>query len=415
MKEINIGILGLGTVGIGIVQLLKKRQAKIKNIYGVHFNLKTIAVRDVNKKRNVELPANTKLCDDDSKVIDDPDIQIVIEVTGNVDGAYHAIQRAMQSGKSVITANKEMLASHINDLNTIAKNNQVNFFYEASVAGGIPILRVLSESILTDSFEQVNGIINGTSNYILSEMLTNQADYHQVLEAAQQLGYAEANPRNDVKGYDAAYKLSILSYLIFGQFLPVSKIRLQGIDQISIEDLKAAQNDGYKIKLIANLKRKHKQLTASVVPTAIKKDEQLANVDGVQNAIQVTSDALGRTTYTGAGAGSLPTANSVLSDLIASANTETNGYSMALQNDNNNDYQIIKNGGKSQYLIIIHLRDNQINSVAKLESIQKIKFDNISTMMTNEISYPELQLLLKKIKNHVHPGTIVHAFPIFKS
>lgn len=319
MQTITIGLLGLGTVGGGVVKLLQEHAAKIEQTTNVHFILKRVAVAHLNKPRNVTLPGNTILTDQLDEVINDPEIQIIVETMGTVNRARQAISQAIYNHKSVITANKDLLAVDGPHLAQLAKNRHVDFLYEASVAGGIPILRVLSSSLATDQISQVTGIINGTANYILSAMASDNVSYDRALIEAQKKGYAEANPTNDVKGIDTANKLSILSQFAFGKALDSNKLGIQGIDNLTALQLTSASHFGYTIKLLAIAKRLGTKLYTYVGPMLINHNNQLAQVNGVQNAVAVESNALGSSIYTGPGAGAKPTANSILSDLAAAA------------------------------------------------------------------------------------------------
>ena len=255
MQTITIGLLGLGTVGGGVVKLLQEHASKIEQTTGVHFVLKRVAVAHLNKPRKVNLPAETILTDQIDDVINDPEIQVIVETMGTVNLAREAIVQAIYNHKSVITANKDLLAIDGPKLAQLAESRHVDFLYEASVAGGIPILRVLSSSLVTDQITQVAGIINGTANYILSATASDNVSYDKALMTAQAKGYAEANPTNDVKGIDTANKLSILSQFAFGKALNPSKLGVRGIDQLTGAQLASAKQFGYTIKLLAIAKR----------------------------------------------------------------------------------------------------------------------------------------------------------------
>lgn len=319
MQTITIGLLGLGTVGGGVVKLLQEHATKIEQTTNVHFVLKRVAVAHLDKPRQVNLPDETILTDQLDDVLNDPEIQIIVETMGTVNRARQAITQAIYNHKSVITANKDLLAIDGPRLAQLAKSRHVDFLYEASVAGGIPILRVLSSSLVADQISQVTGIINGTANYILSAMTNNNVSYNKALINAQKKGYAEANPTNDVKGIDTANKLSILSQFAFGKALTPEELGIQGIENLTTAQLASASHFGYTIKLLAIAKRIGNQLYTFVGPALVNQDDQLAQVNGVQNAVAVESNALGTSVYTGAGAGAKPTANSILSDLAAAA------------------------------------------------------------------------------------------------
>lgn len=325
MKTITIGLLGLGTVGKGVVDLLKTQAPKIARTQDFRFKLKSVAVHDRSHHLKDNLPAGTILTDKIADVVDDPEIQVVIETMGTIEPAKIAICQAILNGKSIISANKDLLATAGEELLRLAKTVGVDFFYEASVAGGIPILRVLSSCLETDQITQITGIINGTANYVLTAMDREGKDYSTALADAQKLGYAEADPTNDVQGIDATYKLIILSRFAFGQSLSLSDIPSQGITQVTPAELSSAHQLGLKIKLLAVAEEKNNELFSFVGPAAIPTTKPLAHVNGVQNAIAVQSTALGETTYTGPGAGAAPTANSILSDLLATGDDIVKG------------------------------------------------------------------------------------------
>lgn len=334
MRTITLGLLGLGTVGSGVVKLLQAQQAKLEQTAQVHFHLKRVAVAHLAKHRNDPLPSGTVLTDNIDDVLNDQDIQVVIETMGTVNLARDVIKKAIYRGKSVITANKDLLATDGPQLAELARFRHVDFMYEASVAGGIPILRVLSNSLVTDQISQITGIINGTANYILTAMSTGGLSYQDALAEAQEKGYAEPDPTNDVQGIDTANKLSILSQFAFGRALDPRQLTITGIDRVAKQQLAAASQLGYAVKLLAIARRKGDCIFTFVGPALLPQTTQLAQIAGVQNAIEVHSSALGTTVYTGPGAGAEPTANSILSDLVAVADhiinfdsgKEFNGY-----------------------------------------------------------------------------------------
>ncbi|AMV62621.1 Homoserine dehydrogenase [Pediococcus damnosus] len=316
MTDISVGMLGCGTVGTGVLTLLKRGAKQIAESLNVHFKVKKIAVKHPDKKRDTELTENMQFTGQIENVINDPSIQIIIEVMGTLNEAYDAIYQAISNGKSVITANKELIALKGPQLTRLAHEKHVDLYYEASVGGGIPILRVLSDSLITDQITGLTGIVNGTSNYVLSAMKNDHNSYEESLKQAQELGYAETNPVNDIEGFDAAYKLAILSQLAFGQTINLKQLNRKGIGQITTEDIKGASRLGLTIKPIVIAREKHHELYTLVGPVAVSRQYPLATVNGVENSILVTSTALGTTSYTGPGAGSEPTANSVMSDLL---------------------------------------------------------------------------------------------------
>ncbi|WP_048000249.1 homoserine dehydrogenase [Lactiplantibacillus herbarum] len=318
ITTIEVGMLGFGTVGTGVVTRLTRVATRIERTQGLRLHLAVVAVSHLNAPRAVQLPIGTRLTDSIASVVEDPRIQIVVEVMGTVATAKRAIIAALKNGKSVVTANKDLMATAGSQLLALAQRHHCDLFYEASVAGGIPILRTLTDSYATDTVTGITGIINGTANYILSAMAEGQS-YQRALGAAQRAGYAETDPSNDVTGLDAAYKLMILSRFAFGQPLTLSQVAPVGITDISAEQCQLAAHYGWQLKLLAEMKRDADSLYCRVAPVALPRSEALARIDGVQNAVAIQSEAIGASLYTGPGAGSTATANSVLSDVILAA------------------------------------------------------------------------------------------------
>ncbi|GAB5052726.1 homoserine dehydrogenase [Pediococcus ethanolidurans] len=316
MTTISVGMLGCGTVGTGVLTLLNREASQVAESLKVHFSVKKIAVKHPDKKRTLNFNENVQFTGQIENVTTDPSIQIIIEVMGTLEQAYQAIYQAITNGKSVITANKELIALRGPQLTELARQNHVDLYYEASVGGGIPILRVLSDSLITDQISGLTGIVNGTSNYVLSAMKNEHSSYEKSLKQAQKLGYAEANPTNDVEGFDAAYKLAILSQLAFGHAINLKQLNRCGIQRITTGEINGAAALGLTLKPAIVARKKGQTLFTLVGPVAVTKQHPLANINGVENSILVTSAALGTTSYTGPGAGSEPTANSIMSDLL---------------------------------------------------------------------------------------------------
>ena len=322
---IEVGMLGLGTVGSGVVERLTRSTAKIEQTQGIRLHLAAVAVNHLNAHRSVQLPIGTRLTDSLTNVVCDRKIQLIIEVMGTVATAKAAIVAALNQGKAVVTANKDLIATAGPELAALAKKQGCDLFYEASVAGGIPILRTLTDSYVTDNVQAVSGIINGTANYILSAMAAGQS-YEQALATAQAAGYAEADPTNDVAGIDAAYKLMILSRFAFGQELSLSQIAPTGLTHLSASICRIAAENGWQVKLLAQIQQQGAGLYCRVAPVAVPTDQPLSQIKGVQNAVAVQSEAIGTSLYTGPGAGSTATANSVLNDVLVAAKHLINGY-----------------------------------------------------------------------------------------
>lgn len=314
-KEIRIGLLGLGTVGAGVVRIILNHQEELYKQTGLHIQIHKILVRDKNKKREVPVDPDLVTVNAD-EMIKDPEIDVVVEVMGGIEPAKQYILEALKRKKHVVTANKDLMALHGAEILRVAQENRCDVFYEASVAGGIPILRALTDSFSSDRITKIMGIVNGTTNYILSKMSQSGAGYQETLEEAQKLGYAEANPGSDVEGWDAAYKMSILSTLGFHVAMNLNEVDVKGITDVSIEDIELGKKLGYEMKLLGLAKLDDHKIEVSVQPTLVRKTHPLASVNGVYNAIYIEGEAVGETMFYGPGAGALPTATSVVSDLV---------------------------------------------------------------------------------------------------
>ncbi len=315
MRVVNVGLIGAGTVGCGVIKILNKNKKIIENRTGLTLNLKMIADSDLNRKRPVRLPKK-KLTKDAWELINDDSIDIVVELVGGTTIAKDFVLEAIKNGKHVITANKALLAHHGETIFSEAAKKGVEVGFEASVGGGIPIIKSAQESYAANNILSIHGIMNGTSNYILSTMTEHGYEFDDVLKEAQEKGYAEADPSFDIDGVDAAHKLSILIMLSFGTFLNFEKIHVEGIRNITSLDIAYADELGYQIKLLSIAKSREEGLEVGVYPTLVKKGTQLADVSGAFNAIYVVGDAVGPTMLYGMGAGMMPTASAVVSDII---------------------------------------------------------------------------------------------------
>jgi homoserine dehydrogenase len=319
MREIGIGILGCGVVGSGTVRVLTDNADEISRRVGARLVVKRVAVQDLKKPRPVALAPGV-LTDNPDDVLNDPEIQIVAELIGGVHPAHDYLLRAIQSGKSVVTANKELMAKQGHDLMLAASAAKRDFFLEGSVAGGIPILAAMKESLAGNKVRELMGIVNGTTNYILTRMTDEGAEFSATLKAAQELGYAEADPTSDVDGFDAQYKLAILASIAFNTTLNASDIAAQGIRQISARDIAVAKALGYRIKLVAKARDEGEgTIQAHVHPALLPERHPLSSVSDVFNAVLVRGDAVGEVMFYGRGAGSLPTGSAVVGDLISCA------------------------------------------------------------------------------------------------
>ncbi len=315
MPRINLGILGLGTVGCGVVKLIQEHADLLNKKIGAPLCIKKIADIDLKTPRGLSLD-RAILTTDSNEVVDDPEIQIVAELIGGVDAARDLSLKALRKGKHLVTANKALLALHGQEIYQAAARNQVDLGFEASVGGGIPILRALREGLVANRIQLLMGIINGTANYILTQMSEEGRDFASALAEAQRKGYAEADPTFDVEGVDAAHKLQILSSLAYGGYIDFDRIYVEGISSISPLDIKYAGEFGYKIKLLAITKESNGKQEVRVHPTLIPQHYLLASVGGVFNAVYIQGDAVGPLLFYGQGAGQMPTASAVVSDIV---------------------------------------------------------------------------------------------------
>ncbi len=312
---INVGIIGYGTVGTGTARILIENSDVIEEKTGLRINLLSIADLDIERDRGLKLPPGV-LTRDVSDVLDNKDIDVVVELIGGIEPAKDFILRALRNGKHVITANKALLATEGREIFEEARKNSVSVGFEAAVAGGIPIIKVVRESLVANRIISIYGIINGTSNYILTKMTEDGVDFSDALSEAQELGYAEADPTFDIEGTDSAHKLAILASLAFGIPLSYDKIHTEGITNLSSQDIEFARELGYKIKLLAIAKSVDGAVELRVHPTMVPENYLISNVDGVLNAVYVMGDAVGETLYYGRGAGDMPTGSAVVSDIV---------------------------------------------------------------------------------------------------
>ena len=307
---INVAIIGVGTVGQSVVNILEKNRDIISARAGKEIRVTKGIVRDLSKKRDVNIP----LSDNVDDVLNDDSIDIIVELMGGVDEPFDVVKKALSKNKAVVTANKALLAYHRYELQNIAKNLPIGF--EASVAGGIPIINALREGLSANHIEAIMGILNGTCNYMLTKMANDGVAFDEVLKEAQELGYAEADPTFDIGGFDAAHKLLILASIAYGIDAKPEDILIEGIENINQNDIKFAKEFGYSIKLLAIAKKIRNEVELRVHPVLIKNNKMISKVDGVMNGISVIGDCVGETMYYGPGAGGDATASAVISDII---------------------------------------------------------------------------------------------------
>jgi homoserine dehydrogenase len=318
MPALKIALIGLGTVGTGVAKILLEHPERISRRAGRSIEIRRVVVRDLNKAREIDLPDGV-LTDDLQSVISDDSIDVAVQLIGGIDPARRIMRELLESGKDVVTANKALLCEHSDELFSLARELGRTISFEAAVAGGIPIVAALGQSMAANRITSLEAILNGTSNYILTQMLTKNRPYQQALRQAQDLGYAEADPTMDVDGTDAAQKLVLLVQLAFGTKVVLTDFYRQGIESLELADLKYADELGYTVKLHAVAKMVDGQLEMHIQPTLVHQDRPLAKVDGAFNMIAVEGDAVGRLWFSGPGAGQMATASAVTADIVDTA------------------------------------------------------------------------------------------------
>ena len=322
MKPVNVGLLGMGTVGGGTYNVLQRNAREITRRAGRGIQVIHAAARDLDAGQFAGLD-KIKLTEDAFEVVNNPDVDIVVELIGGYELARELVMQAIENGKHVVTANKALIAVHGNEIFAAAQRKGVTVAFEAAVAGGIPIIKALREGLSANEIEWIAGIINGTGNFILTEMKDKGRDFEDVLKEAQELGYAEADPSFDIDGIDAAHKLTILASIAFGIPLQFDRVYTEGISHLTLDDVSYAEQLGYRIKHLGITRRTAEGIELRVHPTLIPNRRLIANVDGVMNAVLVQGDAVGPTLYYGAGAGAEPTASAVVADLVDVTRTLT--------------------------------------------------------------------------------------------
>ncbi|MDM8213652.1 homoserine dehydrogenase [Enterococcus hirae] len=407
-KQLNVGMLGFGVVGSGVPQILAESAEKIRQIAGVEFVIKKALVRSADETSELMKRAGRygiELTTKAEDVLEDSEIDIVIEVMGKIEPAKSFIKRAMNAGKHVITANKDLLAQHGPELIALAKKQQTAFYYEASVAGGIPILRTLVNSLAADRIESVMGIVNGTTNYMLTQMTQLGASYDTALAEAQRLGFAESDPTNDVSGLDALYKMVILSDFAYGMEVSVDEVARRGIEGLSTDVVKASEELGFIVKLIGITEDTGHGIHVEVAPMLVPADHPLASVANENNSVFVKSFGINGSMYYGPGAGTLPTATSIVSDLIAIAEDMKANRLGTLFNVYHMPKKIADDASiTSRFFLAIGVPNNkgQLSALTGMLSGMGVEFDQLlqknqgEQAVLNIITYP---LDLKTLRN----------------
>ena len=424
MKPINVGLLGIGTVGGGTWTVLTRNQQEITRRAGRPIQISVVADKDLALARKVTGGA-CELTDDAFSVVADPRVDIVVELIGGYGVAKDLVLKAIENGKHVVTANKALLAVHGNEIFSAAQKKGVMVAFEAAVAGGIPIIKALREGLTANRIQWIAGIINGTTNFILSEMRDKGLSFETVLKEAQRLGYAEADPTFDVEGVDAAHKLTIMSAIAFGIPMQFDKAYIEGISRLEAEDIRYAEQLGYRIKLLGITKHKAEGIELRVHPTLIPAKRLIANVEGAMNAVLVQGDAVGATLYYGKGAGAEPTASAVIADLVdvtrmATADPENRVPHLAFQPDAVADIPVLPMAEvETSYYLRLRVEDKPgvLADITRILADQQISID---AMIQREPGEGEMQtdiiMLTHVTRERQIDGAIasIEALPVVK-
>ena len=410
--SVKIALLGFGTVASGVPFLLKENHEKISQAAQSEIEVAKVLVKDEEEKaRLLAAGHDYNFVTNVDEIIEDKDIAIVVELMGRIEPAKTFITRALQAGKHVVTANKDLLAVHGAELIAIAKEHGVALYYEAAVAGGIPILRTLVISLAADKVTRLLGVVNGTSNFMMTKMVEEGWSYEDALAKAQELGYAESDPTNDVDGIDAAYKMVILSQFAFGMNVQFDQVGHKGIRNITPEDVAVAQSLGYVIKLVGSIEETPSGLSAEVTPTFLPKAHPLAGVNGVMNAVYVESIGIGESMYYGPGAGQKPTATSVVADIIRIVRRLNEGTIGKAFNEYSRPVQLAKpEDVKSDYYFSIQTPDmkGQLLKLAQIFNQEDVSFkqvlqagakDSVArvVIITHQLNQTQLHHIIEKI------------------
>lgn len=410
--SVKIALLGFGTVASGVPFLLKENGDKIFQAAQSEIEVAKVLVKDEEEKARLLAAGNDfNFVTNIDQIIEDAEVSIVVELMGRIEPAKTFITRALQAGKHVVTANKDLLAVHGAELIAIAKEHGVALYYEAAVAGGIPILRTLVNSLAADKVTRVLGVVNGTSNFMMTKMVEEGWSYEDALAKAQELGYAESDPTNDVDGIDAAYKMVILSQFAFGMNVQFDQVGHKGIRNITLEDVAVAQSLGYVIKLVGSIEETPSGLSAEVTPTFLPKAHPLAGVNGVMNAVYVESIGIGESMYYGPGAGQKPTATSVVADIIRIVRRLNEGTIGKAFNEYSRPVQLAKpEDVKSDYYFSIQTPDmkGQLLKLAQIFNQEDVSFkqvlqagakDSVArvVIITHQLNQTQLHHIIEKI------------------
>ncbi len=413
MKPIKIGLIGLGVVGTGTFNVLKRNQEEIRRRAGRGIEIALVAVRNAERAA-AQVGGDCEIVTDPYLVVDHPEIEIVVELIGGCDTAKDLVLRAINNGKHVVTANKALLALHGNEIFAAAQAKGVMVAFEAAVAGGIPIIKALREGLTANSIQWIAGIINGTTNFILSEMRDKGLDFDVVLKEAQRLGYAEADPTFDIEGVDAAHKATLLCSIAFGIPVQFDRAYVEGITKLGAQDIRYAEQLGYRIKLLGITRRTEKGIELRVHPSLVPAKRLIANVEGAMNAVVVQGDAVGTTLYYGKGAGSEPTASAVIADLVDITRLHTADAAnrvphLAFQPDQMSDEQVLPMSEVvTSYYLRLRVAD-EAGVLAKVTGILAAAGISIDAMLQREAGEGEKQTDLILLTHSVREGTMNEA------
>lgn len=407
-NEISIGLLGLGTVGSGVATILQQHQEDLRHKLGVQVSIKKVLIKDLNKERLSTLDPGI-FTTDIEELINDSSLDIIVEVMGGMGGAKQAIENALRSGKQVVTANKDVMAEHGHELLKLADQQKCDLFYEASVAGGIPIIRTLEDGLASDRIAGLMGIVNGTTNFILTKMKQENMSYETALAKATELGFAESDPSSDVDGWDAARKMVILSSLAFSTEVRLEDVQVRGMKEIRDGDLALADSFGYTIKMVGSSKKDEDGIEVAVEPIFLPNLHPLASVNNEFNAVYIYGEAVGETMLYGPGAGSLPTATSVVSDIIAACRNlllEVNGKRL-----HSAQHDLLIKEDRSRFAKYFHrlLVDDQVGVLTQLTAIYSKHGASLQSVMQHPAEndgQAELVLLTHKLSRQQHLDVI---------
>ena len=412
MKTFNIAIAGLGNIGLEVYKNLTKNKKNILEKTGFKINISHISVRNPRKKRGISLPKKLFVTSP-LDLVKLENVDIIVELIGGSDGiAKKLVFAALKNGKHVVTANKALIAKHGDELSILAEKNSVNLLFEASVAGGIPIIKSIKQGLIANKINHVYGILNGTTNFILTEMEKKQSSFKEILKVAQSKGYAESNPYSDISGADVASKISILSSICFGSKIVNSNFLVEGISHIDLLDILYAKKLGFKIKLLAIAEMVNNKIKQRVHPSLIPSTLDISNIDGVTNAVVVDGVPIGRTIYEGAGAGKGPTSSAIISD-ITSVMVGNDDFSFGLSPSAKKTFKLFNfNDHKSKYYFrfLAHDKPGVLSVITSLLAKNKISIQNLiqdpdqgklsNIMIITHLSKEkDIQVILKKLRN----------------